>query len=66
MINSILTIVNNITTYATNNSDVFKLALALTILGAIIFCGSDDDIHSILVAFILVFVGASLMIFYFL
>lgn len=36
------------------------------ILYRIIFCGSDDDIHSILVAFILVFVGASLMIFYFL
>lgn len=37
MINSILTVVNNITTYATNNSDVFKLALALAILGTIIF-----------------------------
>lgn len=56
MINSILTIVNNITTYVTNNSDVFKvafiLAIVTTIASGIPFDIIWGDIPNILIVFI--------------
>lgn len=68
MINSILTIVNNIITYVTNNSDVFKvafiLAIVTTITSGIPFDIILGDIPNILIVFICSFVFFSFIMLY--
>ena len=67
MVNSILTIVNNITTYVTNNSKVFicafVVAVITTIVGAHRIDFLDvDDIPIILLGFIFDFIFASVIL----
>lgn len=67
MINSILTIVNNITTYVTNNIKVFIYAFAVAVITSIVFNApldslDSDDILIILVGFIFDFIFASVIL----
>lgn len=68
MVNSILTIVNNITTYVTNNSKVFICAFVLAAVATIVnhirhlnFL-DEDDIPIILLEFIFDFILASVIL----